>query len=148
MNGKKHGRNECMVARKQAATHIYYTPGLSRGPGPSSLHTRLHVAEAHLDSKSQWYYLLHNDAAVRARPCRVVAVAAAILVGLAGDLCRCLRTFGGTSSKIAPRRQFILPRGSGRTFAAGIVRGRLLAGSFVPSRYRVTILPCAYPVSV
>ena len=52
-----------MVARKEAATHTYYTPALSRGQGPASQkHTLMRLSAA---------------AAVRAGARRVVAVVAA-----------------------------------------------------------------------
>ena len=99
------------------------------------------LIEAHLDSNSQQYYLRYNDAAaaVRARACRAVVVAAAVLVGLVGALCRRLRTFGGISNSFC-REAAAEPSPPGSPVP--------VCWLIVPSRYCVMMLPCAYPISV
>ena len=122
-----------MVARKEAATYTY-TPGLSRGPGPASLHTRLDgwtgrsTLKTAKNSDIICAILLLLLLLLSERgPAEPSLSLFAVLVVFAGALCWRLRTFDGTSSKIAPRPQFILPGGGGRNLAVGIARARLLA---------------------
>ena len=85
----KHERNEYMVARKRSGyLHLYpwtqEEPGASIVAHPARL---VGLAEAHLDSNSQQYYPRHNDAAVRARACRAVDVAAVLSSSVSRALC-------------------------------------------------------------